>query len=44
MVKKTISNNDYKVMALGVSHDGGFISSISEDDINKKFYIEIYDV
>lgn len=43
MVKKVISNNDFKVMALNISHDGKFISSISEDD-NKKYYIEIYDL
>lgn len=30
-------------MALSLSHEGNFIASISEDDINKKYSIEVYD-
>lgn len=44
MIKKTISNNDFKVLALNTSFDGEFIAGIFEDDINKKYYVEIYDV
>jgi hypothetical protein len=44
MVSKVITNNDFKVQALSISHDGKFIAEISEDDINKKYLVEIYDV
>jgi len=43
MLIKTLSNNDARVMALSLSHEGNFIASISEDDINKKYSIEVYD-
>ena len=43
MIIKTISNNDGWVMAVKLSHDGNFIASICEDDINKKHLIEVYD-
>ncbi|CDW72783.1 tho complex subunit 3 [Stylonychia lemnae] len=39
----TISNNDFKVLALNISYDGQYIASISEDDFNKKFYVEVYE-
>lgn len=44
MIKKTISNNDFKVQALNTSYDGTYIGGIFEDDINKKYFVEIYDV
>jgi hypothetical protein len=44
MVKKTISNNDFKVLNINLSHDGQFIGGVFEDDINKKWVIEVYDV
>ena len=40
---KTLSNNDAKVMGVGVNQDGTLIGSICEDDINKKYLVEIYD-
>ncbi len=43
MLMKTISNNDAKVMAISISHEGSLIASICEDDINKKSIIEVYD-
>ena len=43
MLIKSISNNDYKVMSVSVSHEGNFIASICEDDINKKYLVEVYD-
>lgn len=43
MLMKTISNNDAKVMAISISHEGNLIASICEDDINKKSIIEVYD-
>jgi len=43
-VKRTITNNDYKVITLDNSFDGQFIAGLFEDDINKKYYVEIYDV
>ena len=44
MIKKVISNNDFKQNALSISYDSNYIASISEDDISKKFYVEIYDI
>jgi THO complex subunit 3 len=44
MVKKIISNNDYKVITIDNSFDGQYIAGVFEDDINKRFSIEIYDV
>lgn len=43
MVFRTISNNDFKVLVLNISHDGQYVASICEDDINKKFYVEVYE-
>jgi WD40 repeat protein len=43
MLIKTISNNDARIMALSLSHDGNYIATISEDDINKKYSVEVYD-
>ena len=40
---KTLGQNDSKVMALSLNADGSLIASISEDDLNKKYLIEIYD-
>lgn len=40
---KTISNNDLRVMAVSLNHDGSLIGSICEDEFNKKYLIEIYD-
>jgi WD40 repeat protein len=43
MLIKTLSNNDARVMGLSLSQEGNFIATISEDDINKKYSIEVYD-
>ncbi len=43
MVQRTISNNNAKILCLNVSHDGQFIATICEDDIEKKHLVEIYD-
>lgn len=43
MAVKTLSNNDLKIMTLNISHDTQYIAAICEDDIYKKFFIEIYD-
>jgi THO complex subunit 3 len=40
---KTISNNDARVIAVSINFDGSLIASICEDDINKKYLIEVYD-
>lgn len=40
---KTISNNDARVIAVSINFDGTLIASICEDDINKKYLIEVYD-
>jgi THO complex subunit 3 len=40
---KTISNNDAKVMAVKINFDGSLVASLCEDDINKKYLIEVYD-
>jgi THO complex subunit 3 len=44
LVQKTISNNDYKVVTLSTSFDGEYIAGIFEDDINKRHYMEVYDI
>lgn len=43
MLMSTISNNDARVMAVSLNHEGNLIASICEDDINKKYMIEVYD-
>jgi THO complex subunit 3 len=43
MLIKTLSNNDARVMAVSLNHDGTLIASICEDEINKKYIIEVYD-
>jgi|LauGreDrversion4_2_1035121.scaffolds.fasta_scaffold440874_2 THO complex subunit 3 len=43
MLIKTLSNNDARVMAVSLNHDGSLIASICEDEINKKYIIEVYD-
>jgi flagellar hook protein FlgE len=40
---KTLGYNDAKVMALSLNFDGTLIASLQEDDLNKKYQIEIYD-
>jgi len=40
----TISNNDLKVQCLNVSHDGQFVAALSDDDLSKKYHVEIYEV
>ncbi len=44
MVTKTISSNDFKVISISSSHDGQYLAGIFEDDINKKYQVEIHDV
>ena len=44
MLMKSISNNDSRVMALSLNYEGNLIASICEDEINKKYMIEVYDV
>lgn len=43
MLMKTISNNDARVMAVSLNYEGNLIAAICEDDINKKYMIEVYD-
>ena len=44
LLRKTISNNDFKVINIDLSFDGKYIAGIFEDEISEKFSIEIYDV
>ena len=44
MVSRVISNNDFKVISINGSHDGQYLGGIFEDDINKKYQVEVYDV
>ena len=43
MLIKTISNNDARAMAVSLNHDGSLIAAICEDDINKRYLLEVYD-
>jgi THO complex subunit 3 len=43
MLMRTLSNNDAKVMGVSLNHEGTLIAAICEDDMNKKYMIEVYD-
>ena len=40
---KTLGFNDFRVMAVSLNFDGTLIASLQEDDLNKRYMIEIYD-
>ena len=42
-VKRTISPNDFKPLAVDATADGSLIGVVYEDDINRKFIIDLID-